>query len=77
MRPIQEGRIKPRARTVVLRETAATAVLHAAGGLLMPGGEVVLDLDDEIQRAVVVSHGGRVVQPRIRALLQDSKEIHS
>jgi NAD(P) transhydrogenase subunit alpha len=45
--------------------------------LLMPRGEVVLDLDDEIQRAVVVSHGGRVVQPRVRALLEDSKEIRS
>jgi H+-translocating NAD(P) transhydrogenase subunit alpha len=44
---------------------------------LMPGGEVVLDLDDEIQRAVIVTHGGRVAQPRIRALLEDSKEIRS
>jgi len=31
----------------------------------MPGGEVVLDLDDEIQRAVVVSHGGRLIHPRV------------
>lgn len=34
---------------------------------LMPGGEIVLDLEDEIQGAVVVSHGGRLVHPRLRA----------
>ncbi|MFF5296115.1 NAD(P) transhydrogenase subunit alpha [Paractinoplanes globisporus] len=45
--------------------------------MLMPHGEVVLDLDDEILSAVTVSHGGRVVHPRVRALLDDSKEIHS
>jgi NAD(P) transhydrogenase subunit alpha len=36
---------------------------------LMPGGVVVVDLDDEIQAAVVVTHGGRVVHPRVRAAL--------
>ncbi|MEU4238205.1 NAD(P) transhydrogenase subunit alpha [Actinoplanes sp. NPDC026619] len=41
---------------------------------LMPGGEVVLDLDDEVQAAVVVSHGGRLVNARIRAAGQDRKE---
>jgi H+-translocating NAD(P) transhydrogenase subunit alpha len=44
---------------------------------LMPGGEVVLDLDDEILGAITVSHGGRVVHPRVRAALADVKEIRS
>jgi len=57
--------------------TAYARNVLALLALLMPRGEVVLDLDDEIQRAVVVSHGGRVVQPRVRALLEESKEIHS
>ena len=57
--------------------TAYARNVLALLALLMPGGEVVLDLDDEVQRAVVVSHGGRVVQPRVRALLEESKEIHS
>ncbi|MCU7731251.1 NAD(P) transhydrogenase subunit alpha, partial [Actinoplanes sp. KI2] len=55
--------------------TAYARNVLALLALLMPGGEVALDLDDEIQRAVIVSHGGRVVQPRVRALLEDSKEI--
>jgi NAD(P) transhydrogenase subunit alpha len=42
---------------------------------LMPRGEVVLDLGDEIQQAVIVTHGGQVVHPRVRALLE--KEIRS
>jgi len=46
----------------------------------MPGGVVALDLGDEIQAAVVVSHGGRLIQPRVRAALdslEDQKEIRS
>lgn len=43
--------------------------------MLMPCGEVVLDPDDEIQQAVTVTHGGQVVHPRVRALLE--KEIRS
>jgi NAD(P) transhydrogenase subunit alpha len=61
----------------VAASTAYARNVLALLALLMPGGEVVLDLDDEIQRAVIVTHGGRVVQPRIRALLEDSKEIRS
>ncbi|WP_030441625.1 NAD(P) transhydrogenase subunit alpha [Actinoplanes subtropicus] len=57
--------------------TAYARNVLALLALLMPRGEVVLDLDDEIQRAVVISHGGRVVQPRVRALLEESKEIRS
>jgi NAD(P) transhydrogenase subunit alpha len=36
---------------------------------LMPDGVVALDLEDEIQKAVVVSHGGHVVNPRVREML--------
>ncbi|GIF22115.1 NAD(P) transhydrogenase subunit alpha [Actinoplanes tereljensis] len=55
---------------------ASTAYARNALALLthlMPRGEVVLDLDDEIQAAVVVTHGGRVVNARVR----DRKEIRS
>jgi proton-translocating NAD(P)+ transhydrogenase subunit alpha len=51
---------------------------------LMPAGVVALDLGDEIQAAVVVSHGGRLIQPQVRAALDraapaepDRKEIRS
>ena len=44
--------------------TAYARNLLALLGLLIRDGEVVLDLDDEILRAVTVSHGGRVVHPR-------------
>jgi proton-translocating NAD(P)+ transhydrogenase subunit alpha len=46
---------------------------------LMPDGVVALDLGDEIQAAVVVSHGGRLIQPQVRAALaeHDPKEIRS
>ena len=44
VRPIQEGRIKPRARTVVLRQTAATAALDAAGGLGQPAARRAMEL---------------------------------
>jgi NAD(P) transhydrogenase subunit alpha len=44
---------------------------------LMPGGDVVLDLDDEIQAGVVVCHDGRLIHPRVRAALDDRKEMAS
>jgi proton-translocating NAD(P)+ transhydrogenase subunit alpha len=44
---------------------------------LMPDGVPALDLGDEILAAVVVSHGGRIVQPAVRAALDDRKEIRS
>ena len=44
VRPIQEGRIKPRARTAVLRETAATAVLDAGNGLGHPAARRAMEL---------------------------------
>jgi hypothetical protein len=44
---------------------------------LMPEGSVALDLGDEIQAAVVVTHGGEVVHPRVRELIDERKEIRS
>jgi NAD(P) transhydrogenase subunit alpha len=37
---------------------------------LVHDGEVVVDTSDEIQRGVVVTHGGDVVHPAVRALLR-------
>lgn len=42
--PIQHGRIEPRAQTVVVRETAATAVLDAGYGLGHPAGKTAMEL---------------------------------
>jgi NAD(P) transhydrogenase subunit alpha len=55
--------------------TAYGRNLLALIAALMPRGEVVLDLDDEIQQAVIVTHGGHVVHPRIKALFE--REIRS
>jgi NAD(P) transhydrogenase subunit alpha len=44
---------------------------------LLPGGSVALDLGDEIQAAVVVTHGGKVVHSRVRELIDERKEIRS
>jgi NAD(P) transhydrogenase subunit alpha len=55
---------------------AATAYARNVLALLahlMPGGVVTLDLEDEIQAGVVVCHGGRLIHPKVRALLD--KEI--
>ena len=41
---IQSGQIDPRARTVVLRETAATAVMDAGHGLGQPAGKRAMEL---------------------------------
>ena len=35
-------------------------------------GAVVVDLDDEVQAGLVVTHGGRVVHPVVRALLEET-----
>jgi NAD(P) transhydrogenase subunit alpha len=40
-------------------------------------GKVVIDLDDEIQAAVVITHDGRVVNPAVNALLSPSVEVAS
>jgi NAD(P) transhydrogenase subunit alpha len=57
--------------------TAYTRNILALLAHLMPGGEPALDLGDEIQAGVVVTHGGRVVHPLVRAALDDRKEIHT
>jgi H+-translocating NAD(P) transhydrogenase subunit alpha len=57
--------------------TAYARNLLALLAVLMPGGIVVPDSDDEILAAVVVSHGGRVVHPRVRAALAERKDIRS
>ena len=44
LRHIESGQIKPRAQTVVLHETAATAVLDAGNGLGHPAGKRAMDL---------------------------------
>jgi H+-translocating NAD(P) transhydrogenase subunit alpha len=60
-------------------QAASTAYgrnLLALLACLMPDGVPALDLGDEIQAAVVVTHDGEVVHPRVRALLDES-EIRS
>jgi NAD(P) transhydrogenase subunit alpha len=37
---------------------------------LLNDGELHIDLDDEIQRGVVITHGGSVVQPATAKLLE-------
>jgi len=39
---------------------------------LLQDGEVAIDLDDEIQAGVVITHGGDVVQPATKKLLEDA-----
>ncbi|MEV6851665.1 NAD(P) transhydrogenase subunit alpha [Actinoplanes sp. NPDC051411] len=57
--------------------TAYARNLIALLAALMPQGAVTLDLGDEIQAAVVVTHGGKVVNPRVRELIDERKEIRS
>jgi H+-translocating NAD(P) transhydrogenase subunit alpha len=57
--------------------TAYARNLIALLAALMPGGSVALDLGDEIQAAVVVTHGGKVVHRRVRELIDERKEIRS
>lgn len=53
--------------------TAYGRNLLALLAVLMPDGALAPDLDDEIQAAVILTHDGRVVHPR----LLDRKEIRS
>jgi NAD(P) transhydrogenase subunit alpha len=57
--------------------TAYARNLIALLAALMPQGAVALDLGDEVQAAVVVTHGGKVVNPRVRELIDERKEIRS
>jgi NAD(P) transhydrogenase subunit alpha len=54
---------------------ASAAYARNIGALLVAlirDGELAIDLDDEIQRGVVVTHGGQVVHPAVAALLAPS-----
>ena len=47
-------------------------------GVLVRDGEIVVDLDDEIQAGVVVTHDGLVVHPQVQAALDTlDKEVRS
>jgi H+-translocating NAD(P) transhydrogenase subunit alpha len=55
---------------------ASTAYARNAVALLahlMPGGVVALDPADEVQAAVLVSHGGDVVHPRLRDYQKETR----
>jgi NAD(P) transhydrogenase subunit alpha len=67
--------------TVVGAGNLASAVPRAASSAysrnvvallayLVRDGALALDLDDEVQAGLVVTHGGRVVHPAVRALLE-------
>ena len=43
---------------------------------LVVDGKLTIDLDDEIQRGVVITHDGQVVHAATRALLTSAKETH-
>lgn len=49
--------------------TAYARNISAALELLCPDGELGLDVGDELQAALLITHGGRVVQDRVLALL--------
>jgi NAD(P) transhydrogenase subunit alpha len=66
------------AATVPVAASAAySRNLLALLALLMPDGTVALDLHDEIQAAVTLTHGGRVAHPRVRAALAERAGIRS
>lgn len=46
---------------------AFSANMAAVLGLLVRDGEVTIDLDDEVQAAIVIAHQGRVVHPAVLA----------
>ena len=49
--------------------TAYARNLVAMLGLLVVDGELRIDLADEVQAGIVVTHGGAVVSDAVRALL--------
>jgi len=51
--------------------TAYARNLCALLAVLIRDGTVTIDLDDEIQAAVVVTHDGDIVHPRVRAALDE------
>ncbi|MBX6389763.1 MAG: Re/Si-specific NAD(P)(+) transhydrogenase subunit alpha [Frankia sp.] len=64
----------PTAASTAYARNVAALLAH-----LVTDGEVVIDLTDEIQAGVVITHGGEVVQPATAALLapraQEAEEV--
>lgn len=52
--------------------TAYSRNVVALVGYLAPGGVLTVDLDDEVQAGLVITHAGRVVHPAVAALLEGS-----
>lgn len=52
--------------------TAYSRNVVALVGYLAPEGTLVVDLDDEVQAGLVITHAGRVVHPAVAALLEGS-----
>jgi H+-translocating NAD(P) transhydrogenase subunit alpha len=50
--------------------TAYSRNVTALVSYLARDGRLAIDLDDEVQAGLVVTHGGRVVHPAVRALLE-------
>jgi H+-translocating NAD(P) transhydrogenase subunit alpha len=58
--------------------TASVAFSHNIAALLLHmvrNGRLVIDPNDEIQRGVVVTHGGAVVHPAVRELVSTSRHL--
>jgi H+-translocating NAD(P) transhydrogenase subunit alpha len=57
----------PRAASTAYSRNVTTLVAY-----LTKDGRLALDLDDEVQAGLVVTHGGQVVHPAVRALLEEA-----
>ena len=57
--------------------TAYSRNVCALLSCLIRDGVPVIDLADEIQAGVVVTHDGRIVHPQVRAALDERKEVRS
>jgi NAD(P) transhydrogenase subunit alpha len=55
----------PRAASTAYARNVVALVAYLTGG-----GALAVDLDDEVQAGLVITHGGRVVHPAVRALLE-------
>jgi NAD(P) transhydrogenase subunit alpha len=55
----------PRAASTAYARNVVALVAY-----LTSGGALAVDLDDEVQAGLVITHGGRVVHPAVRALLE-------
>jgi NAD(P) transhydrogenase subunit alpha len=55
----------PRAASTAYARNVAALVAY-----FTRSGSFEIDLDDEVQAGLVITHGGRVVHPAVRALLE-------